>query len=881
MARIVEAAAWPLVGRAGELEAVSAAIDDPAAGCVVIAGAAGVGKSRLARECAQRASECGLDVGLVLATRAASGVPLGAFGALLPASGMPAGRRVDDLLRSAAATLRATDARDRVVLVDDAQHLDDTSAALALHLVTTRTAFVVATVRLGDPCPDAVASLWKEDLGPRLDLQPLDDTQIAAALQATLGGPVEQATLRVLARRCAGNMLFLTELVRSAREQGALEVTGGAWRLTGPLAPSQRLAELVDTRLGALDEDEREALQLVALGEPLGLNELTVLTAEPVLEALERRGLLAVARANRRTEVTLAHPLHGEVLRSRLGELRARSLARGLADAVAATGARRTADLLRVAVWRLDSGAPGDPELLADAAEVARARFDIGLAERLALAALDAGGGFRAGLIAGEAAINLGRPAEAEERLAALVPLARTDAERGHLASVRMVSYFLWLGSVEAALTIGEEALASIDDAGWRADVRAAMASALLAKGEIDDAIATLALALAEPAERSLHILASVAGLVYSNSGALERAVAFADEAERAEAVATVKEATPTPPAFAFIVRCQALAHMGRIAEARAEFERGHAATLDDDSPIGQAWIALAAARTLDVAGDAHAAAMWGREGMRILQDHSRNPAVGRYLSIETALALALCGHADEAQRLLEDSEQLAPWAGVRDVDRLVAQAWIAVGTGRLRTAAATLLAAVELSWRQGTHPSGLVAAHDLARIGDPAKSLELIEPIAALVDGELAPARVAHVRALVDEDSHALLAACDEFERLGTRLLAAEAAADAAVAFARRREKRAAAAAARRAHQLADGCNNPKTPALASLSARAELTRAEREIATLAATGHANREIAQQLFLSVRTVENTLGRVYLKLGITARTQLPDALGTR
>ena len=73
-------------------------------------------------------------------------------------------------------------------------------------------------------------------------------------------------------------MLFLTELVRGAREQGQLKIDGDAWCLSGPLAPSQRLAELVDARLGELADGERRALELVALGEPLGLRELTALS---------------------------------------------------------------------------------------------------------------------------------------------------------------------------------------------------------------------------------------------------------------------------------------------------------------------------------------------------------------------------------------------------------------------------------------------------------------------------------------------------------------------------------------------------------------------------------------------------------------------------
>jgi len=53
-----------------------------------------------------------------------------------------------------------------------------------------------------------------------------------------------------------------------------------------------------------------------------------------------------------------------------------------------------------------------------------------------------------------------------------------------------------------------------------------------------------------------------------------------------------------------------------------------------------------------------------------------------------------------------------------------------------------------------------------------------------------------------------------------------------------------------------------------------APLTRRERDIATLAARGESSREIAERLFLSVRTVNNHLQNVYAKLGVASKTEL-------
>ena len=55
-------------------------------------------------------------------------------------------------------------------------------------------------------------------------------------------------------------------------------------------------------------------------------------------------------------------------------------------------------------------------------------------------------------------------------------------------------------------------------------------------------------------------------------------------------------------------------------------------------------------------------------------------------------------------------------------------------------------------------------------------------------------------------------------------------------------------------------------------------LTASERRIAELASGGRSNRDIAQDLFVSPKTVENHLGRVYMKLGIKGRRELAAAL---
>ncbi|MFJ9752862.1 helix-turn-helix transcriptional regulator [Streptomyces chartreusis] len=68
--------------------------------------------------------------------------------------------------------------------------------------------------------------------------------------------------------------------------------------------------------------------------------------------------------------------------------------------------------------------------------------------------------------------------------------------------------------------------------------------------------------------------------------------------------------------------------------------------------------------------------------------------------------------------------------------------------------------------------------------------------------------------------------------------------------------------------------------PRRTALSGPASLTPSERRVADLAAQGRTNRDIAQQLFVTPKTVEVHLSAIYRKLAITRRHQLPDALAT-
>ncbi|MEA5117507.1 MAG: AAA family ATPase, partial [Propionicimonas sp.] len=118
---------------------------------VVIAGQAGVGKTRLAREALAEAEAAGAAVFWVRATASAAALPLAAVVDLLPLDrlrGDPlrAFHAGYDMLRERAG------GRDLAIGVDDAHLLDPGSAAYVLHLAR-RGAFVLATVRAGENLP--------------------------------------------------------------------------------------------------------------------------------------------------------------------------------------------------------------------------------------------------------------------------------------------------------------------------------------------------------------------------------------------------------------------------------------------------------------------------------------------------------------------------------------------------------------------------------------------------------------------------------------------------------------------------------------------------------------------------------------------------------
>jgi predicted ATPase len=323
----VAISAWPFRGREAELTLIAQAMDDPAVAGIVVAGEAGVGKTRLALEALDQAGPKRYLVKRAVATSATKSIQLGALAQLLPAD-LPG----PNPLRAAMEALVAVgDERRLVVEIDDAHLLDDVSAALLHQVVRSNEAFVLLTLRSGEPAPDPITALWKERLIERFDLLPLSPLEVEQVLIAALEGQVDSTTTARLWRATRGNALLLRELVVAGLDQDALTDTDGVWRWQGPLVMAPRLMELINARLERLDEDELHVLELLAYGDPLGLDLLVDLVPVRAIEALETQGLLSVEQSRRRTQARPAHPLYVEALRRRSQSLRARAGGRGAA----------------------------------------------------------------------------------------------------------------------------------------------------------------------------------------------------------------------------------------------------------------------------------------------------------------------------------------------------------------------------------------------------------------------------------------------------------------------------------------------------------------------------------------------------------------------
>jgi ATP/maltotriose-dependent transcriptional regulator MalT len=232
-------------------------------------------------------------------------------------------------------------------------------------------------------------------------------------------------------------------------------------------------------------------------------------------------------------------------------------------------------------------------------------------------------------------------------------------------------------------------------------------------------------------------------------------------------------------------------------------------------------------------------------------------------------------GKVDAARRIVAELRtRVGRHVAVFEPQLRLTEGWLAAAEGTVSLAVEKALDAAHLAAESGQHGFELLALHDAVRFGDRECIPRLLE-LTTTVGGALSEAYRAHATAVVESRPDGVLEAAEHFERLGALLSAADAFADASTLYRAADNRRQAVDAAAQADRLAGMCGGIRTPALKIAANPLPISAREREIAELIAAGASNKQIAERLVLSVRTVEGHIYRACAKVGVGDR----DALG--
>jgi DNA-binding CsgD family transcriptional regulator len=929
-----------LLERARELEALGALLARVAAGgggVLVVEGPAGIGKSRLLDAARGQAAAAGMLALRARASELESGYSFGVVRQLFE----PALAGIDDteaLFAGAAGLARPiVDAgasstldpggdgfavlhglywltanlagRGALVLsVDDVQWCDPASLQFLAYLVPRLEDLALGLIvgaRTGERGTHgaAFAAVAADPSAVRVRPAALSETAVRELLERAFGSEPEDVFSEACHRSTAGNPLLVHELVGALR---AMDVRPTAAYVEAvPRVGAGAVHGFVLRRLDRLTGEERALARAVAvLGDRAELELAAAVAgleraaAVDAAERLVRADLLAAG-----TPLGFVHPLVRLAVYETI-EMSERELAHARAAALLAQAG---ASAERVAL-QLMHAPPGSAD---DA---------VGTLREAARQAIGEGVPSAAAEFLGRA---LSEPLEAHARGAVL-------CELGEAA--------LHTDPRSAAEYLGE-AVELLDDPERLARARLRLGRALYETGRSRDAIDVLELALADAAlppamqDRLEYELVNSLEDDLQTERAVERAVALhrrhtsGEQAcgplgltvlswlacvlplSRREAAAYASAALADDVLLheesdAFFSAAHCLMGADEYALARAALDRARARAVASGSVGLFAWATQLGARIFYFLGQLHEAEAEARVGLDAAESHGVE-AQRPWLASRLGDVLLERGRLEEAAALIRSARSPDPAQELLAL--LVSDMQLCVDEGRPEDA---LPALAELQRRFAQHPGNPVpaplpwrstAARALAALGRGEEALALARTEVDLARGWGAPRPLGRALRILGtlEAGAAGLAALREavavLEDSPARLERAHALAALGGAVRRAGQRAEAREPLRRALELAQLCGahaleshvreellvagaRPRRTRLQGVDA---LTAAELRVAQLAAAGTPNKEIAQALFVALKTVEGHLASVYRKLDIRSRTQLAEALASR
>lgn len=840
----------------------------------------GIGKSSLTEGIAERLSG-ELNVLQIHGSTALAAVP---FGVLTPYTGeLTAEESVSPVavLRSMWSyfeKLKAGNGAPVLLIVDDAHHLDDASAGVVADLISAGWATVVAGARPRPGLPQPLDQLWYDGLAERVDLRPLNREQIEEVLAHVLDGTVPDATVDAVWSASGGNPRVLDALLHDAAEAGILAKRNGIWVLLGPLpTDGVRLTAVVAKDHLRRPPEEQEALKLIALAGPVGRKVIEDICGAPVVRSLLDQQMI-VENSGVPSELSVWNALFSNAIRNTISVSRSLQLLekiRAHQDPAAARGEGR----LRSVEWALECGLRvPDSEMLAASRE-ALARFRNGSARAIAAKVHDPELVPLARAIQARALYNEGAYADA----AALLDSCWLQLA-GHPdgPSVLLLRLFAHQATGQQLAALAEDVRGRHQDAPEAVQAWQEELLELLQFG----------------ADVDVEALRSRAAGIRNRSSTGTGGQPLNALAEALLAHALAAAGRPAEGLDAALLAASELRALENELFFFSEFVLGRLVT--DYLAMGE-W--ESAERELDSYAAAHAPAAATFNGsLQVLRGYSMLrqgrmerayqlllPAVEalrlndplllfRFGSALGFYAAARLGDTAQAKRLEQDYKDAVAGGPAHD---FLAGAYVAAAgeylsrDGKGLASLHTLATTPEASSRAGTLLELLAVCWDL---GDPSV-IPMVQSTAKGVEGRWAAAMLKLSVDWEAADGDTLMDTAAALEESGFVNLAREAYARASTvleqAGERRRSRQAVAQREKCDHELGERFREGRFIAAAPA---VHLTRREQDIVELAVQGLTDREIAQRLMVSVRTVEGHLYRTYVKLGVRSRDELDSAL---